>query len=79
MSEKLRMLGAGIKDGSEKKIIESKESIVPLKKMIAPKPNSFAEVVTDIKFKTYDEVVRVKVGEEEIRDRLGKLDCCLVG
>ena len=31
----------GLKDGSEKKIIEKKESTVPLKKKSAPKPNSF--------------------------------------
>ena len=78
MSEKLRMLGIGIKDRSEKKITKSKEPIVSLKKKIVPKPNSFVESVTRINFKTSYEVVSVKVGEEEIKDRLEKLACSLV-
>ena len=62
-----------------KKITLKKEPTIPLKKKMAPKPKSFTKAVFGIKFKASDDVVKVKVGEEEIRERWGKLARCLVG
>ena len=68
-----------LKDGHEKNLTKKKELLVSVKKKIALKPNSFAEAVLGIKRKAFDDVVRVKVGEEEIKERKVKLVCCLVG
>ena len=68
-----------IKDSLEKNFIENKEPFVLVKKKTIVKPKSFAKAVLGIKHKNFDDVVRVKVGEEEIRERKTKLECCLVG
>ena len=79
MTKKLRKLGMSIKESLEKNFTETKEPFVLVKKKTTVKPKSFAEAFLGIKHKNYDDVVRVKVGEEEIMERKMKLECCLVG
>ena len=76
MTKKLRKLGVSIKDSLEKNLTENKEPFVSVKKKTTVKPKSFAEAILSIKHKDFDDVVRVKVGEEEIKERMTKLECC---
>ena len=79
MTEKLRKLGVSVKVSLEKNLTENKEPFVLVKKKTTVKPKSFTKAVLGIKHKEFDDVVRVKVGGEEIRERKTKLECCLVG
>ena len=42
-------------------------------------PKSFANVVAGTGFRISEDVVRVRVGKDEIEERLGQLDSCLMG
>ena len=79
MAEKLRSLGVGPKVSEWQRNNVRKEIKVLEKRLATVTPNSFANVVARTGFGTSEEVVRVRVGKDEIVERLGQLDSCLVG
>ena len=66
------MLGVGLKEGTVKKITEKKVPSTILKKISSRKTKSFAEAVVGTKHGAPTDVVKVRVGEEEIAERLRK-------
>ena len=79
MAEKLRSLGVGTKVPKWKRNNDRKEAKVPEERMALATPKSFANVVVGIGFRISEDVVKVRVGKDEIEERLGQLDSCLVG
>ena len=49
------------------------------KRMALATPKSFANVVAGTRIRISEDVVRIRVGKDEIEERLGQLDSCLVG
>ena len=78
MAEKLRSLGVGPKILVRQKNVR-KEIKVPEKRLAMATPKSFAKAVAGTGFGTSEEVVRVRVRKDEIVERLGQLESCLVG
>ena len=58
-------------DRKEIKVLEKRMALATLK--------SFANVVAGTGIRISEDVVRVRVGKDEIEERLGQLDSCLVG
>ena len=79
MAEKLRSLELGPKESERKRNNDRKEPKVPEKRMALAIPKSFANVVARTEIRISEDVVRVRVGKNEIEERLGQLDPCLVG
>ena len=79
MVEKFQSLGVGTKVPEWKRNNDRKETKVPEKRMTLATPKSFANVVAGTGFRISEDVVRVRVGKDEIKERLGQLDSCLVG
>ena len=78
MAEKLRSLGVGLKRLKRQKTYDREERKVP-EKSILDTPRSFAQAVTGTGFGKTEEVVRVRVGRNEIAERLEQLESSLVG
>ena len=79
MTEKLRSLGVGPKVPEWQRNNVRKETKVQEKRMALATPKSFANVVARTEFRISENVVKVRVGKDEIEERLGQLDSCLVG
>ena len=77
MAEKLRSLGVGPKISERQRNNVRKEIKAPEKRLAMNTPKSYANVVARIEFGTSEEVVRVRVGKDEFKERLGQLDSCL--
>ena len=60
------------------KITKKKGQLTLIKKKSFSDTKPFAEVVVGTKYRDSNNAVRVSVGEEEIKERLRKLTCCLV-
>ena len=87
MTEKLRQLGVRSSEETqrEEKLKkpqrvekQRKSSTKLLPRLLKSTPRSFAEILKPEKT-SVGKGVRVKVGEEEVRERLDQLDRCLVG
>ena len=76
MAEKLRSLGVGTKRLERQKTNDCEERKA---QVIMDNPKSFARVVVGKGFELTEEMVRVRVGKNEIAERLGQLESCLVG
>ena len=62
-----------------KRSTEREPPPVTLKKKNHLESQSFVEAVIGSNLRVAEEIVRVRVGEEETIERLEKLSCCLVG
>ena len=69
----------GLKEPERKRNNDRKELKVLEKRMTLLIPKSFVKVVARIEFRIFEDVVRVRVGKDEIEERLGQLASCLVG
>ena len=78
MAEKLRSLGVGLKRLERQKTYDREERKV-LEKSILDTPKSFVQAVTGIGFGKTEEAVRVRVGKNEVEERLVQLESSLVG
>ena len=71
MVEKLRSLEVGPKVPEWKRNNDRKETKVPEKRMALATPKSFVNIVVGTGFIIFEDVVRVRVGMDEIEERLG--------
>ena len=78
MAEKLRSLGVGLKRLERQKTYDREERKV-LEKSILDTPKSFVQAVTGTGFGKSEEAVRVRVGKNEVEERLVQLESSLVG
>ena len=72
-------MGVGLNVESVKRSTEREPPPATLKKKNHPEPQSFAEAVISSNLRAAEEIARVRVKEEETRERLEKLSRCLVG
>ena len=79
LSEKLKSLGVGLKEGTVKKTTAKMAPPIKLKKKSSPYTKSFAEAILGKEHGASTEAIRVTVGEEKTTERLRRLSCCLVG
>ena len=78
MAEKLRSLGVGFKRLERQKTYDREERKVP-EKSILDTNKSFVQAVTGTGLGKSEEAVRVRVGKNEVEERLVQLESSLVG
>ena len=71
MAKKLQSLIVGPKVPEWKRNNDKKVTKVPEKRMTLVTPKSFANVVAGTGIRISEDVVRVRVGKDEIEERLG--------
>ena len=76
--EKLCQLGVRSSEEAQREEKQRKSSTKSLPRLLKSTPRSFAEILTTEKTPLGGGVY-VKVGEEEVRERLDQMDRCLVG